>query len=149
MRIRKLAAAAMMAMAALAPAPTAHADVYVGPYDVTNCTFSWGPGPQLNGTVSSRNCIDGYLVLVHDSHLASHPTYAGATSDSQLVIDGMVACSRYRRFGYGIDGTAAQVRQIDSSLSGGKTGDPATELVTWALVSLCESGGLRSYVPGT
>jgi hypothetical protein len=51
--------------------------------------------------------------------------------------------------GYGIDRTAAKVRQIDDSLSGGKTGDPASELVIDALMSLCAAGGLHPYVPGT
>jgi hypothetical protein len=147
MRIRTLAVAT--AMAAVALAPTAHADVYVGPYDVSNCTFSWGTGPTIQGTLSSQNCIDGFLVLLHDSHLVSHPTYAGSTSDHQLVDDGTVACFYYRRDGWGIDRTAAKVRQIDSSLSGGKTGDPASELVTEAIASLCEAGGLRIYEPGT
>ena len=41
MRIRTLAVAMAMA-AAVTLAPTAHADVYVGGHDVTNCTFELG-----------------------------------------------------------------------------------------------------------
>lgn len=146
--MRAVIATVASALALLTAAP-AHADVYVGPYDVTNCNFDWGPGPRIEGTISGQNCIDGFLFLVHDDNLVSHPTYAGSTSDSQLVSDGTVACWYYRRNGYGIDRTAAEVRQIDSSLSGGKTGDPATDVVTWAITSLCEAGGLHNYVPGT
>lgn len=140
------------AMAAVTLAPMAHADDdYVGPYDVTNCTFSWAPGTTIKGTVTSQDCVDAFLYLAHYSHLVSSPDYAGPTrtSDSQLVDDGVIACWFYRRDGYGIDRTAAQVRQIGHSLSGGKTGDPANELVTEAIISLCEGGGLREYVPGT
>jgi hypothetical protein len=130
-------------------AAPAYADVYVGGYNVTNCTFSWEPGSTIQGTVSSQGCIDGFLFLVHNDHLVSHPRYAGSSSDSQLVNDGSFACWYYDEGGYGIDRTTVKVRQIDDTLTGGKTGDPASELVTQAIVSLCAGGGLHYYVPGT
>lgn len=148
MRIRTLAVAAAMA-AAVTLAPTAHADVYVGGHDVTNCTFSWGPGTTIEGTISSQGCIDAFLFLAHRDNLVSHPTYAGSTTDSQLVDDGTIACWYYDRDGYGIDRTAAKVRQTDYTLTGGTTGDPAVDLVTQAIMSLCAGGGLHNYVPGT
>jgi hypothetical protein len=48
-----------------------------------------------------------------------------------------------------MDRTAANVRQIDDTLTGGMTGDPASELVAQAIVSLCAGGGARHYMPGT
>lgn len=115
-------------MAAVTLAPMAYADVYVGGYNVTNCTFSWEPGTIIKGTVTSQDCVDAFLVPAHDDNLVSHPTYPGATSDSQLVNDATVACYFYDRDGYGIDRTAEEVRHIDSSLTGGRS-DPASELV--------------------
>jgi hypothetical protein len=88
-----------MAMAAVALAPMAHADFHVGGYNVTNCTFTWDPGPTISGKVSSHDCIDAFLVLAHDDNLVSHPTYAGSTSDHQLEDDALVACYYYDKAG--------------------------------------------------
>jgi hypothetical protein len=56
MRILRALAVAT-AMVAVALAPTAHADAYGGPYNVTNCTISWGTGPTLEGTSLVRTAL--------------------------------------------------------------------------------------------
>ncbi|WP_374023230.1 hypothetical protein [Mycobacterium sp. HNNTM2301] len=93
-------------VAFLALAPPVYADVYAGGYDVSGCTISWERQDGGEGTISSKNCIDGFLALVHNSQLVSHPT-GGQTSDRQLVSDGMIASWAYRKGGYGIDRSAA------------------------------------------
>ena len=119
------AGAAALALITAAPAPAEPVD--------DGCAVTW-TGPTA--TVSKQGCIDKFLAEAHAENLTSRPS-DGRSSDSQLVNDGLVACKYADADTSGdIDIVAAQVRRIDSTLSGGKPTfggdeDTAAVAVVW------------------